>query len=132
MANFSDFDKSGQQRIREKVLQSMGQEVSNHTIIASSVTTPRSVNQQGMLCGHGRERGSGRGFILVADVVVLAAGAPLKCAMPIFIQSSLPHITLQFGANLDCPNCLLIRNAVNSCTALTTGNFHFFAAVARG
>jgi hypothetical protein len=82
----------------------MGQEVSNHTSIAFSVTTPSLVNQQGMLCGRGRGRGSGGGVILVADVVVLAAGPPLKHAMSISIQSNLPHITLQFGTNLDCPN----------------------------
>jgi hypothetical protein len=32
---------------------------------------------------------------------------------------------------LDSPNCPLIRCAVDSCAALTTGNFHFFASVAK-
>ncbi len=109
----------------------MGQEVSHHTSITSSVTTPSLVNQQGMLCGCSRGRGSGGGVILVAYAVVLAAGTLLKCAMPISIQSNLPHITLQFGANLGYPNCPSICCAVDSCTALTTLNFHFFAAVAK-
>jgi hypothetical protein len=52
--------------------------------------------------------------------------------MPISIQSNLPHITIQFGTNLDCPNCPSIRCTVNSCAALTsTGNFHFFASVGK-
>ena len=33
--------------------------------------------------------------------------------------------------DLDSPNCTSIHCAVNSCAALTTGNFHFFALVAR-
>jgi hypothetical protein len=65
------------------------------------------------------------------DVVVLAAGLPLKHAMPISIQSNLPHITLQFGTDLDCPNCPSICCTGDSCAALTTGNFHFFALVAK-
>jgi hypothetical protein len=130
-ANLSDFDKLSQQHIREQVLQSMGQEVSNHMRVASSVTTPSSVNQQGMLRGCGHGRGSGGGVILVADAVVLAAGTPLKRAMPISIQSNLPHISLQFGADLDCPNCPSICCAVDSCATLTTENFCFFAAVAK-
>jgi hypothetical protein len=130
-ANFLDFNKSGQKRIQEQVLQYMGQEVSNHTSVSSSVTTPSLVNQQGMLCGCGRGRGLGGGVILVADVVDLAAGTPLKRTMPISIQSNLPHITLQLGASLDCPNCPSIRCAVDSCAALMTGNFHFFAAVVK-
>jgi hypothetical protein len=51
--------------------------------------------------------------------------------MPISIQSNLPHITLQFRGNLDCPNCPLICCAVNLCAALTTGNFHFLASVVK-
>jgi hypothetical protein len=109
----------------------MGQEVSDHTSVASSVTTPSLVNQQGTLRRRGRGRGLGGGVILVADIVVLAAGPLLKRAMPISIQSNLSHITLQFGTDLDCPNCPLIRCTINSCAALTTGNFHFFAAVAK-
>ncbi len=89
--------------------------------------TPCSPSEQD--CGRGR--GPGGGVVLVADVVVLAAGLPLKRAMPISIQSNLPHITIQFGANLDCPNCPLICCAIDLCTPLTTGNFHFFASVAK-
>jgi len=124
-ANLSDFDEEGQNRIREQVLHTEG----DHSSIASTVSTARSpTNQQGR---GGPGRGRGGGVIFVADVVVLAAGSPLKRTMPISIQSNLPHILLQFGTDLDSPNCPSIRCAVDSCAALTTGNFHFFASVAK-
>jgi hypothetical protein len=85
-----------------------------------------------MLCGRGCGHGLGGGVIFVADVVVLAAGTPLKHEMPISIQSNLPHhITLKFGADLDCPIYPSICCVVNSCAALAMGNFHFFASVAK-
>jgi len=124
-ANFSDFDEERQNCIREQVLQADG----DHSSVTSFVLTPRSATQQGIDCGRGHGRGRPGGVILVADVVVLAAGLPLKRTMPISIQSNLPHILLQFGADLDSPNCPSIRCAVDSCAALTTGNFHFFASV---
>ena len=123
-ANFADFDEEGQNRIREQVLQAN----SNQTSVASSVTTQSS---PGADRGRGRGRGRGDGVILIANIVVLAAGTPLKRAMPISIQSNLPHIVLQFGADYDSPNCPSIHCAVDSCAALTTGNFHFFALVAK-
>jgi hypothetical protein len=101
--------------------------VGKHTSVTSSVSTPCSLSNN----DRSRRHGPGGGVVLVADIVVLAAGSPLKRAMPISIQSNLPHITLQFGANLDCPNCPSIYCAVDLCAALTTGNFHFFALVAK-
>ncbi len=128
-ANLSDFDKEGQQRITEQVLQAGGRrfDSGNHSSVTSLVSTPCSVTQQGLDRGCGGGRGHPGGVILVADIVVLAAGSPLKHIMPILIQRNLPHIILQFGANLDYPNCPSICCAVDSCAALTTGNFHFVA-----
>ena len=51
--------------------------------------------------------------------------------MLITIQSNLPHIVIQLGNDLDCPNCPSIRCAVDTCTALSTGSFHFFTAIAK-
>jgi hypothetical protein len=127
-ANLSDFDEQGKQQITDQVLASMtGKSVGKLSSVASLVTTPCSPSEH----GRGRGRRPGGGVVLVADVVVLAAGSPLKRAMPISIQSNLPHITIQFGANLDCPNCPSICCTVNLCAALTTGNFHFFASLAK-
>ena len=51
--------------------------------------------------------------------------------MPIVIHSNLPHIVMQFGTTLDCPNSPSIHCAVNSGAALSTGNFHCFASLAK-
>ena len=126
-AKFSDFDEAGQECIREQVLQADDDQSS----VSCSVSTPRSATQPGFDRGRGRGHGRPGGVVLVADVVVLAAGSPLKRTMPISIQSNLPHIILQFGTNLNSPNCPSIHCAVDSCAALTTGNFHFFALVAK-
>ncbi len=126
--NLSDFDEQSKKRITNQVLAAMTSKiVGKHTSVTLSVLTPRSPsdNNRSRCCGPGR------GVVLVTDVVFLAAGSPLKHAMPISIQSNLPHITLQFGANLECPNCPSICCTVDLCATLTTGNFHFFALVAK-
>jgi hypothetical protein len=51
--------------------------------------------------------------------------------MPVSIQSNLPHIVMQFGLDPNCPNCPSICCAVDSCAALTTGNFHFVASLVK-
>ena len=94
----------------------------------SSVTGPGSYAPS---AGRGRGRGGGGNRIFVVDVAVLAATTPLKPQMPISIQSNLPYIPLKFGNDLNEPNCPTIRCAVDTCTALTTGSFHFFAAIAK-
>jgi hypothetical protein len=114
MVNLSDFDDQGRQRITEQVLQSVNRHnISEHSSVTSSISTPGSVSEQGKQCGHGCGRSLGRGMILVADAVFLAAGLLLKRAMPISIQSNLPHIVLQFGTNSDCPNCPSICCAID-------------------
>jgi hypothetical protein len=127
-ANLSGFDEQGKRQITDQVLASMtGKIVGKLSSIASLVLMPRSPSKHDR--GHGC--GPSGGVVLITDIVVLAAGSPLKHAMPISIQSNLPHITIQFGADLDCPNCPSIHCAIDLCAALTTGNFHFFASVAK-
>jgi hypothetical protein len=128
-ANLSNFDEQGKKCITKQVLASMtsSRTVGKNSRVALSVLTPRSPSNH----DHSYGRSGGGGVVLVTDIVLLAAGLPLKHAMPISIQSNLPHISLQFYANLDCPNCPSIRCAVDSCAALTMGNFHFFALVAK-
>jgi hypothetical protein len=102
--------------------------VSNGASVALLVTTPSAFAPPG---GAGHGRGRSCGYIFVVDVAVLAAGSPLKQAMSIAIQSNLPHIFMQFGESINCPNCPLICCAVDTCAALTTGSFHFYAAIAK-
>jgi hypothetical protein len=116
-ANYADFDEAGQQQIREQCLAAVGgHEVSNNASAMSSVTGPGS---------HAPSA------IFVVNVAVLAATTPLKPQMPISIQSNLLHIPIKFGNDLNEPNCPTIRCAVDTCAALTTGSFHFFAAITK-
>jgi hypothetical protein len=125
---------AGQDRIREQVLLTLkngNRELSDTTSVASSVTTPSSVipaASRGQ--GQGGSAG-GRGLIFIVDVTILAAGPALKPMMPIAIHSNLPHIVIQFGPILECPHSPSICCAVDSCAALSTGNFHYFASLAK-
>ncbi len=106
-------------------------EATDGTSVTLSVTTPSTLSATPP---QGRGRGSGGGgnsVVFVVDVPCLAAGSPFKRMMPITIQSNLPHIVLQFGPDLDMADCPLIRCAGDMCAALSTGNFHFFTAIAK-
>ena len=133
-ASFAKFDSAGQDCIREQVLLSLkngNRKVSKTTSVASSVTTPSSVipaANGGQ--GHGGSTG-GRGHIFIIDVTVLAAGPALKPMMPITIYSNLPHIVMQFGLTIDCSHSPSILCAVDLCVTLSTGNFHYFACLAK-
>ncbi len=103
-------------------------EASGGTSIVLSITGPSTLSTLAQLA---RERGGGNSVIFVINVLCLAAGSPLKRMVPITIQSNLPHIALQFGPDLDMADCPQVRCAVDTCAALTTGNFHFFSALAK-
>ena len=112
---------------------------------------PRAIQQAGMTCKtvdtvsvassitsssvqlkKRNPRGTrGTGYIFIVDVQVLAAGSPLKQVMLVSIQSNLPHIVLQFGDIFGCTQSPSIRCAVDTCAALSTGSFHFYASVAK-
>jgi hypothetical protein len=68
--------------------------------------------------------------ILVVDVSVLSSASHNKSILLAPIVTNFPHIHLQLGSKLDCPKCPLLRCVVDTVAALTTGNFHFVAAVA--
>jgi hypothetical protein len=69
--------------------------------------------------------------ILVVDVSVLSSASHNKSILPAPIVTNFPHIHLQLGTKLDCPECPLLCCVVDTAAALTTGNFHFVAAVAK-
>ncbi len=93
-----------------------------------SVTSP-STSSTSTPPAH--ERSGGNSFVFMINVSCLATGSPLKRMMPITIQSNLPHMALQFGPDFDMADCPQVRCAVDMCAALTTGNFHFFSALAK-
>jgi hypothetical protein len=123
--NLADFDKASQQRIKEKVLQSTSKSDGDEGTSVISAVTLQSKPQSSA------KKSKPGGYVFIVDVQVLSAGSTTKRPMPITIQSTLPHIILQLGNVLDCPNCPSIRCAVDTCAALSTGSFHFFAAIAK-
>ena len=69
--------------------------------------------------------------ILIADIIVLSAATPTKGILPAPIVSNFPHIQLQLGSTDEGADCPVLRCVVDTAAALTTGNFHFVAAVAK-
>ena len=69
--------------------------------------------------------------ILIADIIVLSAATTTKGILPAPIVSNFPHIQLQLGSTDEGADCPVLRCVVDTAAALTTGNFHFVAAVAK-
>jgi hypothetical protein len=68
-------------------------------------------------------------FMISVPVPVLQS--PARRTLPVQIQAAFPHITLQLGSVFGCINCPAIRCVVDTAAALTTGNLHFFTAIAK-
>jgi hypothetical protein len=62
---------------------------------------------------------------------VLAANVPHRHTLPVPIQLAFPHIILELGSQLGDANNPAICAVINTAVALTTGNLHFFAAIAK-
>ena len=122
--NLSDFSEEQRARLSS---QWRTYEATGETSVVSSVTGPSTSS---VTTPPRRKPGSGS-VIFMIDVPCLANGSTLKRMMPITIQSNLPHIVLQFGPDTDTADCPSIRCAVDTCAALSMGNFHFFSAVAK-
>jgi hypothetical protein len=69
--------------------------------------------------------------VFMISVPVFNITPPARRILPVPIQAAFPHITLQLGSALGCANCPAIRCIVNTAAALTTGNLHFFAEIAK-
>jgi hypothetical protein len=74
-------------------------------------------------------------FMLTAKSVqgqVLATTKAPPChILPIEIHSDFPHIVIQLGSILGGSNSPSIRVVIDTAAALTTGNLHFFAKIAK-
>jgi hypothetical protein len=62
---------------------------------------------------------------------MLTTAPPAHRVLPIPIQATFPHITLQLGSALGDENCPAICCVVDMVATLSTGNLHFFAALAK-
>jgi hypothetical protein len=70
-------------------------------------------------------------MILIAEIFILSAATATRGILPAPIVSNFPHIQLQLGSVLDDPDCPVVRCVVDTAAALSTGNFHFVAAVVK-
>jgi hypothetical protein len=74
-------------------------------------------------------------FMLTAKLgnvtVLTSIDAPPHRTLPIEIHSNFPHIILQLGATLGGPDSPSFRAVIDTAAALTTGNLHFFAKIAK-
>jgi hypothetical protein len=117
--DFNTMTPETQARIKEQVLASTGIRTAVHGDDASTITNDSS------------KSGNGKPLILIADVQVLSSATPGKDILPAPIVSNLPHILLKLGTSIDNPDCPSVQCLVDTGTALTTGNFHYVAAIAK-
>ncbi len=68
-------------------------------------------------------------FILTIPVTPVFQVTPAYHTLPIQIQATFPHITLQLGSTLGCRKCPAIRCVIDTAVALSTDNIHFFAVI---
>ncbi len=59
-------------------------------------------------------------IIFVADVVVLSSTSGSCDILPAPIVSNFPHILLQFGTEMGCSNCPVVRCILDTAAALST------------
>jgi hypothetical protein len=112
--DYNTLSDRNKEKVKEAVLASLA---SDDDTCPSPATTPLGSCKKPMT--------------LVANVVVLLSASPTLAILPAPIVSNFPHIHLQLGTVLDCPNCPVIRCVIDTAAALSTGNFHFVAAVAK-
>jgi hypothetical protein len=110
--NYDTMSNANKECVKEAVLASMGIRP-NPNANKSSRDSPR------------------KPIIYVVDVLVLFLSSPSHTIMPAPIMSNFPHIRLQLRSTLDCADCPVLHCVVDTAAALTTGNFHFVAALAK-
>jgi hypothetical protein len=110
--NFDKLSNANKAKTKEAVLASMKMDA--HTSDGTTMASPCK-----------------KPMILVANVIVLSLVSGSHNILPAPIVSNFPHIHLQLGTNLGCPNCPVVRCVVNTAAALSTGNFHFITTVAK-
>jgi hypothetical protein len=121
IAKFNDLDKLTQKKYCKSVLASLVARASTNSSTTLSITSATSTPA---LSVPGPSI-----FMLYAPV--LSTAPPAHHILPVPIQAAIPHITLQRGFALGDENCPMICCVVDTATALTTSNLHFFANLAK-
>jgi hypothetical protein len=94
-----DFDKmsnANKERIQEAVLASMGIKISPTKSFLDSPPPSK------------------KPLIFIIDVLGLLLSSPSRNILPAPIMSNFPHICLQLGEMLDCPDCPILRCVVDT------------------
>ncbi len=128
-ANFADFDDESKKRIHDQVLQSIAISSGDGTSITSSITGTENAFSPGS--GQGRCRGGGLVVFMYNVSILTTKTSPMRPILPVGIQSLLPHISLQLGTTSDDPDASMIRCMVDTGTALSNGNYSFYAAIVK-
>jgi len=120
--DFANMSSSKRDELRRQVLafDAIGA-ANDDSSVASSVTTHTNASR----------RGTQIPLILIVSVDVFNAQTPQLSVIPVPIQTLFPHVNLQLGSTVGCANCPMLRCVLDTAAALTTGNFHFFAKVAK-
>ncbi len=113
---FKDMTEQQQKKMCEAVLAITAAETSS---ITSAITN--SSNESGTKNGP-------KVFLMVP---VFSTALPACRILPVPLQPSFPHITLVLGQDVNSSNCPPIRCIIDTAAALSTGNLHFFAAIAK-
>jgi len=120
--------KAGNKTVEFKDLPEDQQKKMCEAVLASDASTAVST-----ITGATVPSGQSVVFLLsVPELVpVLSNAPPVRCILPVPVQAAFPHITIQLGRDLGCPKCPSIRCVIDTAAALSTGNFHFFAQIAK-
>jgi hypothetical protein len=121
--NYDNMTPKNKAKIKEQVLASMGVTTIWQGDDASTITNNSAKS--------GGTKTPKKPLILIADIHVLSSANLSKDILPAPIISNLPHILLKFGTSLNNPDCPSVRCLVDTGAALTTGNFHYVAAIAK-
>ena len=98
------------------------------TLAPDSASTASTASSMSSSTGSAAQRGP---TVFMYSAVVLSVAPPSRRILPVPIQAAFPHITLQLGSALGCENCPAVRCVVDTAAALSTGNLHFFTALAK-
>jgi hypothetical protein len=121
--NYDNITPKNKAKIKEQVLASLGMTTIWQGDDASTITNNSAKS--------GGAKTPTKPLILIANVQVLSLTNLSKDILPVLIVSNLPHILLKFGTSLDDPDCPSVRCLVDTGAALTTGNFHYVAIIAK-
>jgi hypothetical protein len=119
--DYKDLDKDLRKKMCKTVL-AMTAEESSSAMAAMTVTTE---------CTSTPVSGPAVFMLLTLSIPGFTTTPPPCRILPVPIQATLHHITLQLGLALGCADCPAICCVVDTAAALTASNLHFFTALAK-